>query len=122
MNCCVGGTKRKYALDRPVILEIWPVKAETNLTINEIKSLEEVAFVLKRWQLIFPRSLFGGESPTPINRLVDEMSWPTSRNGKVVCHKMPFKMSNIHYNWWEASQLFEATINPSLEVPLPGYG
>jgi len=50
------------------------------------------------------------------------MSWPTSHNGKVVRCTMPFKMSNLHYNRWEADQLLEATINPPLEVPLLGYG
>jgi hypothetical protein len=34
---------------------------------------------------------------------------------------MPFKMSNLHYNWWEASWLLETTINPPLEVPPPKY-
>jgi hypothetical protein len=46
MNCCVSGTKCKYALDRPIVLEIWFIKVETNLTINEIKSFEEEGFVL----------------------------------------------------------------------------
>jgi hypothetical protein len=41
MNHCVGGTKRKYALNKLVVLKIWPIQAETNLTQNEIKSLEE---------------------------------------------------------------------------------
>ncbi len=50
------------------------------------------------------------------------MSWPTSLNGKVVCHKIPFNMSNLHYNRWEAGQLLEVTINPPLEVPPLGYG
>ncbi len=122
MSHCVGDTKHKYALDRPTILEIWLIKAETNLTIDEIKSLEEVGFVLNRKWPIFLQSLFGGESSILINRIVDEMWWPTSPNGKVVCHKVPFKMSNLHYNRWEAGQLLEATINPSLEVPLPRYG
>jgi hypothetical protein len=39
MNQCIGSTKCKYALDRPIILEIWPIKVETNLTQDEIKSL-----------------------------------------------------------------------------------
>jgi hypothetical protein len=33
-----------------------------------------------------------------------------------------FKMSNLHYNRWEAGQLLKRTINPPLEVPLLGYG
>ncbi len=48
MNCCVNNTKRKYALDRPAIMEIWPSKVGTNFTINEIKYLEKVGFVLNK--------------------------------------------------------------------------
>jgi hypothetical protein len=46
MNCCVGNTKRKYALDSLAISEIWPIKIETNITQDEIKFLEEARFVL----------------------------------------------------------------------------
>jgi hypothetical protein len=46
MNCCVGDTKHKYALDNLAILEIWPIKVETNITQDEIKFLEEARFVL----------------------------------------------------------------------------
>jgi hypothetical protein len=53
---------------------------------------------------------------------MDEMSWPTSCNGKVVCCTMPFNVWNIHYNWWEDNQLLEMIINPPLEVPPPRYG
>jgi len=53
---------------------------------------------------------------------VDEMSWPSTHNGKDVGWTMPFKMSNLHYNLWEACQLFEMTINAPLEVPPFGYG
>jgi hypothetical protein len=45
MNCYVGSVKHKYALDRPFVLEIWPIQVETNLTQDEIKSLEEASFV-----------------------------------------------------------------------------
>jgi hypothetical protein len=58
------------------------------------------------------------ENFIPIHRLVDEMLWPTSCNGKVIHRTMPFMMSNSHYNWWEASQLLEVIINPPLEVYL----
>jgi hypothetical protein len=30
-------------------------------------------------------------------------------------------MSNLHYNQWEVGWLFEAIVNPPLEVPLPRY-
>ncbi len=50
------------------------------------------------------------------------MSWPTSCNGKVVCHMVPFKMSNLHYNMWEAGRLIEVIVNPPMEVASPRYG
>jgi hypothetical protein len=69
LNPCVGGMKHKYALDKLVIPKIWFIQ-------NEINFLEEARFVLNNRQLIFPQSLFKGESSIPINRSVDEMSWP----------------------------------------------
>ncbi len=47
------------------------------------------------------QTLFGGESSIPINRPMDEMSWPTSCNGKVVHHTMPSSLQNegaFHYS------------------------
>jgi hypothetical protein len=49
MDHYVGGMKHNYALDKPNVQEIWPIQAETNLTQDEIKSFEEVGFVLNRW-------------------------------------------------------------------------
>jgi len=49
MNCYIIGMKCKYALDILAMLEIWPIKAETNFTQDDIKFLEEVGFVLNRW-------------------------------------------------------------------------
>jgi hypothetical protein len=48
MNCCIGNTKCKYALDRPIVPKIWLVEAKTNFTQDEIKFLEEAGFVLNR--------------------------------------------------------------------------
>jgi hypothetical protein len=90
--------KHKYALDRLAISEIWPIQIETKFTQDEIKSLEEVRFILNKWQSMFPQSLFKRESSILINKLVDEMLWPTSHNGKFVHSIVLFKMSNLHYN------------------------
>jgi hypothetical protein len=82
-----------------------------------------VRFVLNKLHPIFPWSLYGRENSIPINRPMDEMSWPTSHNGgKVVCCIVPFKMSNLHYNQWEVGWLLEAIVNPPLKVPPPRYG
>jgi hypothetical protein len=48
MNRCIGGTKHKYVLDILVVLKIWHVQVKTNITQDEIKSLEEMGFVLNR--------------------------------------------------------------------------
>jgi hypothetical protein len=79
------------------------VQAKTNLTQDEIKSFEEAGFVLNNWQLMFLQSPFKNENSIPINRLVHEMLWPTSHNGKAIHHMVPFKMLNLYYNGWEAS-------------------
>ncbi len=40
--------KRKYALDKSIVLEIWLVQIKPNFTQDEIKSLEEMGFVLNK--------------------------------------------------------------------------
>jgi hypothetical protein len=39
LNCCVGGTNRKYALDRPTLLSLWHVQARTYFTQIEVVAL-----------------------------------------------------------------------------------
>jgi hypothetical protein len=43
---CVGGTIKKYALDRPTLTSLWLVQEGTNLTQIEVVVLEEVSFLL----------------------------------------------------------------------------
>jgi hypothetical protein len=62
-----GGTKHKYAIDRLAFPSIWLVQERTNLSQDEVKSLEEVGFVLNKQQYILPQNLFGGKSFVPIN-------------------------------------------------------
>ncbi len=51
------------------------------------------------------------------------MSWPPSCNGKVfLSYNVIQDGPNLHYNWREASQLLEATVNSPLEVHPPEYG
>ncbi len=109
MNYCVGGVKHRYVVDKLVILLIWPMQKRTNLSHNEVKALGEVGFVINKQQPILPRNLFARESFVPINRPIDVMSWPKTRNGKPVRHTQPFIMSKLHYNRWETSQLLVAT-------------
>jgi hypothetical protein len=42
------GTKHKYAIDRPVVPSIWHVQKKTNLSQDEMKSLEEKDFVFNK--------------------------------------------------------------------------
>jgi len=86
---------------------------------DEIKFFEEVRFVFNKRQPIFFRNIFGEKNAILINRLVDEMSWPTTSSGKAIRWIM---MSNLYYNQWEVDQFLEAIINTPLEVPLLGHG
>jgi len=48
----MGGMKRNYAIDKLVISSIWPMREGSNLSQDEVKSLEEASFVFNRQQLI----------------------------------------------------------------------
>jgi hypothetical protein len=52
------------------------MKAQTNLTQNEIIFFEEASFLFNKQKHIHLESLFGGEIFVPINQLVDALSWP----------------------------------------------
>jgi hypothetical protein len=62
---CVGGTSKKYALDRPTLPSLWLVQEGTNLTQIEVVALEEVSFLLLE-KLIRPL----------INPIGDDISTP----------------------------------------------
>jgi len=44
--CCVGGTNKKYALDRLALPSLWHVQAGINFIQIEVVALEEVGFLL----------------------------------------------------------------------------
>jgi hypothetical protein len=46
------GMKHNYAIDKLAISSIWPIQEGSNLSQDEVKSLEEASFVLNRQQLI----------------------------------------------------------------------
>jgi hypothetical protein len=54
------------------------MKAQTNLTQNEVKNFKETSFVINKQKHIHFQGLFGGEIFVPINQPVDAMSWPTT--------------------------------------------
>jgi hypothetical protein len=64
---CVGGTNKKYALDRLALPSLWHVQIGTNLIQIEVVALEEVGFLL----LEKPRCPFvnqvGDDIATPMN-------------------------------------------------------
>jgi hypothetical protein len=53
------------------------MKAQINLTQNEVIFFEEASFVFNKQKHIHLQSLFGREIFVLINQLVDAMSWPT---------------------------------------------
>jgi hypothetical protein len=51
---------------------------------DEIKSFEVLGLVLNKRQPIFLQNIFIKENSILVNRQVDEMSWPTTPNGKTI--------------------------------------
>jgi hypothetical protein len=68
MNCYMGGTKRRYVMDIPVVPLIWHVQEGINLSHNKVKALKETNFVFYKQQPILPRSLFVKENSITINQ------------------------------------------------------
>jgi hypothetical protein len=48
LNRCVGGTKKKHALDRLALLSLWLVQVGTNFIQIEVVALEHVNFLLSK--------------------------------------------------------------------------
>ena len=68
---CVKGSRWRWVKSRPDVLDIWPMKIDTNLTKKEILALENACFHLLQCILIFPRRLFRNNIP------IDVPSYPT---------------------------------------------
>ncbi len=81
---CVGGTGKKYGVDRPLVPSMWLLQVGTDLIQFEVPSLEEARFVMCEMHKCAPQTLFANESTTPRNQLVDLESWPKNRNNKPI--------------------------------------
>jgi hypothetical protein len=111
--CCVGGTSKKYAFNKPTLLSLWLVHERANLTQIEVVALEEVGFLLlekPRRPFInlvgddiyapvnqpfgcTPWNFFGNGTFGPIYKPLDPYVWPKSRNGKKIRCLVTFKLS-----------------------------
>jgi hypothetical protein len=81
---CVGGTRRKYCVDRPLVPSMWLVQVRTNLTQFEVTTLQEVGFVMCETCKCVTQTFFANESTTPCNQHVDLEAWPKTRNNKPI--------------------------------------
>lgn len=68
MNCYMGGTKRRYVGDIPIIPLIWHVQEGINISHNKVKALKETSFFFYKQQPILPWSLFAKENSIIINQ------------------------------------------------------
>jgi hypothetical protein len=76
LNYCVEGLGRKHVVDRPLVLVVWLVQEGTNLTQDEVTTMEEVDFVLNCKQLKCPpHNLFGDENFIHLHQPLDVDSW-----------------------------------------------
>jgi hypothetical protein len=76
----IGRTRRKYCVNRPLVLSTWPVQVRTDLTQFEMTTLEEVKKILCEEHKCVPRTFFVDESTTPRNQHVDPEAWPKTHN------------------------------------------
>ena len=121
---CVRGTLRQYILHRPTNPEFWPVKKGTNLTINEVFSLEDAGFGLQRRERLAPRDLFQTRpdfTTIPTSRPPPDQAHqhPTKRDGKSVRRSAP---TVDHDCKWETASSMNARVTLMREVPSPGIG
>jgi hypothetical protein len=81
---CVGGTRRKYCVDRPLLPSTWPMQVGTNLTQFELTTLEEAGFIMCETHKCVPQTLFVNENTTPHNQPIDLEAWPKTCNNKPI--------------------------------------
>jgi hypothetical protein len=61
----MGGSRRKYAVDRLLMFTLWPIQEGTNLIQDEVTRLEEASFIFCEQCRCFLSNLFGNESFVP---------------------------------------------------------
>ncbi len=112
LNCCVGGTTKKYAVVRPSIPTVWLIQESIDLIQKEATTLEEVRF---SFNYSCVRNLFSSRLSSLSNSHVFAMivynimqptnasCWPTTHGGKKVKRPSIFKITQQHTNNWEAN-------------------
>jgi hypothetical protein len=84
---------RKYVIDRPSVLAIWPLQKRTNFTQDEVTTLEKTSFFCKKCICHF-QNVFGDEIFPLMHQPLNVDSWQKSCDNKIVCHPRTFKLSN----------------------------
>jgi hypothetical protein len=87
---------------------IWHAHEGTDLTQNEVITLEEVGFLLSKKLRCQPRNLFGGGAFIPMNKPTNAYVWPKIQNGKNICRLSILKLSIQQHNKWEVNYVFVA--------------
>jgi hypothetical protein len=67
-SCCVGSTKRKYTIGRLIVPSLWLMQEGTNLTQDEVTTLEEVGFLLSEKPKFHPKNLFSDDANLHVNK------------------------------------------------------
>ncbi len=119
MLCC---TENKYIIGRPTMPSLWLMQERTNLTQDEVMTLEEIGFLLFEKLKCHPRNLFHDDASLLVNKLADVDNQPKIQNRKNICHVSIFKISNQQQNKWEVGHVLLVNILPPTNVPSPRYG
>jgi hypothetical protein len=78
LSCCVRRTSRKFAVAILIVPTVWPIQEGTNLTQNELITLEKASFSFDHLCRSNDQSLFGSQSSCSSNsHVLDAMSCPS---------------------------------------------
>jgi hypothetical protein len=127
INRCVKGGPKSFVVDWPEIPVVWPVKIGTNLTRQEVLSLEEAGFQLQQRGALSPRRQFQAACNWPLPRShfkapADPNAHPTLRGGHSIRRNSDAPTVE-HRNKWESAALMDhCGITGVTTIPYPGYG
>ena len=124
---CISGTKKIYVLDWPTMLNIWPVKMGTNLSREEVLSLEDAGCQVQQREALSPRRRLSTIPTFPISHShfcmpLNPDAHPTFRFGKLV-HRNLTASTADYKNKWESVGFMDGYYMVGVTaIPYPCYG
>jgi hypothetical protein len=106
---CVSNNKNEYDMDRPIVLNTWPLKIGINISRERVLALEYVMFRLQERETFLPYCRLStiGTLPIPSFHVCVPLNhdvYSTSRFSKIRHHNLRLQKT-YHINKWESDRL-----------------